>query len=100
LKQFDLPGTLFLVPAVISLLLALQWGGSAYSWKDARVIALFVVFGILFAIFIGIQWWQESRATVPFHIIKNRNIWGGVWYGVFMGASLFVFTYYVSDSPF
>jgi hypothetical protein len=100
LKQFDLPGTLFLVPAVISLLLALQWGGSAYSWKDARVIALFVVFGILFAIFIGIQWWQKCRATVPFHIIKNRNIWGGVWYGVFMGASLFVFTYYVSHSPF
>ncbi|KAJ5115390.1 MFS transporter [Penicillium alfredii] len=94
-KQFDLPGTFFLVPAVISLLLALQWGGSAYPWSNGRVVALFVVFGALFSVFLGIQMWQKDRATIPIRIMKNRNIWGGVWYGVCLVAALFLFTYYL-----
>lgn len=57
LKQFDLPGTLFVVPSIICLIFALQWGGSTYSWSDGRIIALFVVAGITFVIFLGIQVW-------------------------------------------
>lgn len=95
LKQFDLPGTFILIPGVICLLLALQWGGSAYPWDDGRIIALFVVFGVLFIVFLGVQVWQKDRATIPLRLMKNRNIWGAVWYGVFLGAAMFIFTYYV-----
>jgi hypothetical protein len=38
----------------VSLLLALQWGGSKYAWDNGRIIALFVLFGILITAF-GIQ---------------------------------------------
>ncbi|KAI1095680.1 MFS transporter [Rostrohypoxylon terebratum] len=72
IKQLDLPGTFFLIPSVICLLLALQWGGAKYSWNNGRIIVLFVVFGVLGIIF-----------------------WGGVWYGVCMGGALFVFSYYL-----
>ncbi|KAJ5180495.1 MFS transporter [Penicillium capsulatum] len=95
LKQFDLPGTFFLVPAVICLLLALQWGGSAYPWSNGRIVALFVLFGVLFIIFLGVQVLQKDRATIPFRIMKNRNIWGAVWYVVFLGGAMFIFTYYL-----
>ncbi|EMR71349.1 hypothetical protein MGN70_009034 [Eutypa lata] len=94
-KQFDLPGTLFLIPSVICLLLALQWGGAKYPWGDGRIIALFVVFGVLGIAFWCIELWQKDRATVPLRILKNKNIIGGVWYGVCIGAALFVFTYYL-----
>lgn len=34
LKQFDPIGTLFFMPAIICLLLALQWGGAQYEWSN------------------------------------------------------------------
>lgn len=35
-KQFDPVGTCVFIPAIICLLLALQWGGSKYSWRSGR----------------------------------------------------------------
>ncbi|KAJ5409073.1 hypothetical protein N7509_002956 [Penicillium cosmopolitanum] len=65
LGEFDLLGSLFFLPSIICLLLALQWGGTKYAWDNARVIALFVVFGVLFIVFAVLQWWGQDRATVP-----------------------------------
>jgi MFS family permease len=80
LKQFDLPGTFFLIPSILCLIFALQWGGSMWAWSNFRIIALFIVSGVSFMIFIGIQIWQEDQATIPLRLMKNRNIWGAVWY--------------------
>ena len=98
LKQFDLPGTVFLVPSIICLIFALQWGGSAWPWNNSRIIALFVVSGVAFITFLGIQVLQGDRATIPLRLMKNRNIWGAVWYGACISAAMFVFTYYVCCS--
>ncbi|TVY84980.1 Efflux pump roqT [Lachnellula suecica] len=94
-KSFDLIGTFFLIPGIICLLLALQWGGAKYPWDNARIIALFVVFGVLMAVFIGVEFWQKDRATIPLRILKDRNILGAVWFGICMGGALFIFTYYL-----
>jgi MFS family permease len=95
LKQFDLPGTVILVPSIICLIFALQWGGSTWPWSNGRIIALFVISGVTFIIFLGTQVWQGDRATIPLRLMKNRNIWGAVWYGICISAAMFVFTYYV-----
>ncbi|KAI2625238.1 MFS general substrate transporter [Xylaria nigripes] len=95
LKEFDLPGTLFLVPSVISLLLALQWGGAKYPWGDGRIIALFVIFGVLGIIFWCVEIWQKDSAIIPCRMLRNKNITGGVWYGVWTGIAIFVFTFYL-----
>lgn len=95
LRQFDLPGTIFLIPSIICLIFALQWGGSLYSWSSARIIALFVVSGVTFVAFLAIQVWQKDQATVPIRLMKNRNVWGAAWYGICISAAMFVFTYYV-----
>ncbi|KAJ7130999.1 hypothetical protein C8R44DRAFT_871546 [Mycena epipterygia] len=42
IEQFDPWGTLVFIPAIICLLLSLQWGGSQYSWGNGRIIALLV----------------------------------------------------------
>jgi MFS family permease len=37
LEQFDLLGTVLFIPAIVCILLALQWGGSTYAWGNARI---------------------------------------------------------------
>lgn len=96
LKELDLIGSLFFLPAIISLLLALQWGGTKYAWGSGRIIGLFVVFGVLGLAFIAVEIWAGDRATVPPRLIKNRNIWGSAWYALALGAAFFVLTFYVS----
>lgn len=95
LKELDLIGSLFFLPAIISLLLALQWGGTKYAWSSGRIIGLFVVFGVLGLAFIGVEIWAGDRATVPPRLIKNRNIWGSAWYALALGSAFFVLTFYL-----
>jgi hypothetical protein len=97
IKELDLIGSLFFLPALISLLLALQWGGTKYAWGSGQLIGLLVVFGVLILVFMGVQWWAGDRATVPPRLIKNRNIWGSAFYAVAIGAAFYVLTYYVSS---
>lgn len=94
-KQFDPIGTAIFMPCVISLLLALQWGGSKYPWSNGRIIALFIVFGILAIAFGLVQIWKQDNATVPPRILKQRTMAFSVWYVVCMGGSFFVLIYYI-----
>ncbi|KAI5196479.1 MFS transporter [Aureobasidium subglaciale] len=93
--DFDPAGTIIFLPMIICLLLALQWGGSTYPWSSGRVIALFVVFGMLCAIFIGIQFYVGEKATIPPRIIKQRTVAASAWFGVSLGAAFFLFVYYL-----
>ncbi|KAJ7124279.1 major facilitator superfamily domain-containing protein [Mycena epipterygia] len=92
---FDPLGTLVFIPGIISLLLALQWGGSKYAWKSARIIALFIVFGVLFSIFIGVQLWKQERATIPPRILKQRSMWSSALFVFSIGSSFFILSFYL-----
>jgi MFS family permease len=93
--QFDPVGTVVFIPAIVCLLLALQWGGSTYPWSDGRIIALFVVFGVLIIAFVGIQIWRGEDATVPPRIFMQRSILAGVGFGICLGGAFFLFIYYL-----
>ncbi|CAI7594497.1 unnamed protein product [Penicillium discolor] len=95
LKRMDPLGILAFIPAVVSLLLCLQWGGTKYSWGNARIIILFVLFGILGFAWCIIQVWQQDNATVPPRLLKNRNVLGAVIHATFLGGSFFIFGYYL-----
>ncbi|QIW97144.1 hypothetical protein AMS68_002662 [Peltaster fructicola] len=95
LEQFDLIGTAIFVPMIVCLLLALQWGGSTYPWSNGRIIALFVLFGVLLIAFIGVQFWKDENATLPPRVVSNRTVWAASIYCVCMGAAFFIMVYYV-----
>jgi EmrB/QacA subfamily drug resistance transporter len=95
LSKFDLHGTAVFLPAVVCLLLALQWGGGTYAWKSGRIIALLVIAALLVISFIVIQVWKQDNATVPPRVMANRNVWGSAWYIAMLGASFFIMVYYL-----
>ncbi|KAN0067849.1 Major facilitator superfamily domain containing protein [Elaphomyces granulatus] len=95
LQQLDLEGTIFFPPGIVCLLLALRWSGTKYEWKDARVIILFVLFGILITGFVAVQIWKQERATVPPRVLKDRNFWASAWFDASLSASFFIMVYYL-----
>ncbi|KKZ61010.1 hypothetical protein EMCG_04346 [[Emmonsia] crescens] len=95
LKQLDPWGTATFMPGIICLLLALQWGGTKYAWSSARIIALFVVFGILIIAFIIIQIWVGENATVPPRIMKQRSMVFGAFFAFTLGSSFFILVFYL-----
>jgi hypothetical protein len=89
-------GFLIFIPAVVSILLTLQWGGVEYDWGNARIVVLCVLFGICAVMWCFVQFWKQDNATVPPRLVKDRNVYGAVIHATFLGGSFFVFGYYVS----
>jgi hypothetical protein len=84
------------VPAVVCLLLALQWGGTKYPWSSARIIALLVIFGVFMLLFIGIQIGSEhENTTVSPRIFMQRSILAGSFYSFCLGAGFYILVYFL-----
>ncbi|KAG9251473.1 major facilitator superfamily domain-containing protein [Emericellopsis atlantica] len=94
--ELDLPGTAIFIPAIICLLLALQWGGADYAWNSATIIGLFCGFGAMIAIFVGIQLWQGDKGTLPPRLFANRDVLCAMLFAMFFGAGFFPLIYYLS----
>lgn len=83
----DFGGTIILIASVCCMLLALQWGGSKFSWKSSQVIGLFVGFGVLVTLFGYLQYRLGDRATIPRKILLQRSILMGCCYVFFLNMS-------------
>lgn len=96
LRRIDALGMLALVPAVVCLCMALQWGGTKYSWGSGRVIALLVLSAVLLLAFVAVQIWRpEQQVTVPPRILCQRSIAAGFLAACCMGAHMTIFAYYL-----
>lgn len=95
IQQLDPFGTLAFLPAIVCLVLALQWGGTNYAWSDGRIIALLVLFVVLIAAFVVIQWWQQENATIRPRVFLQRSIASGFVYAVCVGAGMISLGYFV-----
>ncbi|KAH8694979.1 putative efflux pump antibiotic resistance protein [Talaromyces proteolyticus] len=93
--QLDPLGTLAFLPSIVCLILALQWGGTQYSWSNGRIIALFVVFGVLMVAFILIQKWKQETASVPPRFVKKRSIVSGSFFSLCVGGCMILIVYYL-----
>ncbi|RLL96869.1 hypothetical protein CFD26_104810 [Aspergillus turcosus] len=55
LRQLNGVGILAILPGIVCLCLALQWGGTKYAWSEGRIVALLVLAIILLIAFVLIQ---------------------------------------------
>ncbi|KAJ5685232.1 hypothetical protein N7536_007851 [Penicillium majusculum] len=106
-KELDLIGASLLIPAIVCLILALQWGGNTYTWGSSQIIGLFVGSGLLTILFVASQIYvskqdeknptgqNAGRATLPPSILKQRTIWSAGLFAFFFSGGFFLLVYYV-----
>ncbi|KAJ4312032.1 hypothetical protein N0V84_010145 [Fusarium piperis] len=91
--RMDPIGTVLFLPGIVCLILALQWGGASDPWSDGRIIALFVVAGVLLLAFVGVQVWRQEDATTPPRIISQRSVACGIVYAMCIGGGMISLLY-------
>ncbi|KAK6496238.1 hypothetical protein TWF481_002262 [Arthrobotrys musiformis] len=95
LLQLDAVGTLMLVPGVVCLVLAMQWGGQKYEWSNGRIIVLLVLMSVLLAGFAAVQVLLPKTATLPIRIFKQRSVVAGFWQTLCIGSSMYIIVYFL-----
>jgi EmrB/QacA subfamily drug resistance transporter len=93
-QRIDWWGAATLVGAVISLMFALELGGSKYAWDSAAIIALFVSFALLFAIFLFVET-KAAEPIISFNMFKQRLFATSNALALCYGATFIVATIYI-----
>jgi MFS family permease len=96
-RFFDLDplGFVMVAGSISSLLFALEFGKENQAWSSGRVVALFVVFGVLLVTFAAYQVWRGEKATIPPRILKQRTVVVACLFGFVIGSVLVVYPFYL-----
>lgn len=94
-QLLDLVGFTLFAPAVLQLLLALQFGGQAYPWNSSRVIGL-----LCGAVATAVVWgfWNRYRgddAMMPLSMIRQWNVLFSGVYVAFLTSAVYGAIYYL-----
>lgn len=95
LLQMDPVGTMLMMGAIISYILALQYGGQEHPWKSSVVIGLLVGFVLILVAFTVWEYFQGERGMVPPRLIAKRSVGAGSFFSFFYAGSYFVIIYYL-----
>lgn len=95
-RTFDLGGALILIPSVVMVLLALQFGGNTHPWASATVIGLFVGFGAMAALFLVWEWRiADADAMLPLFLFRNRIVVAAFLTTACVFGSTFIASYFL-----
>jgi EmrB/QacA subfamily drug resistance transporter len=96
--KVDLTGAALMMASAVTLLLALTWGGTRYSWLSQQIVVLMIAAAVLTAVFI---WWvlRAPEPFLPIAVLKNPVMRAGCvttacTQGVSIGLTIFVPLYY------
>jgi hypothetical protein len=95
LLHLDLPGFVIFIPAVLMLLLAVEWGGGKFPWHSATIIGLLCGCAGMMVVFAVWQWYQKDEASIPPKIFLSRNILTASVTSFFFFGSLQLMIYYL-----
>jgi EmrB/QacA subfamily drug resistance transporter len=92
--KFDIPGIVTMIVGIVSLLLALTFGGKDYAWSSWQIFGLFAVSSLALTAF-GFIEARAEEPILPVRLFKNRTftVMNGIGFlmsiGMF-GAIMFV----------
>ncbi|KAK6615001.1 major facilitator superfamily transporter [Botrytis cinerea] len=93
--NLDPCGFILFTSTIISFLLALEWGGSSYSWSSATIIGLFCTSFVLFLLFLYWEYKLGENAMIPLDMLKKRIVYSGCLTGMLNQGGLIVISYYL-----
>ena len=85
----DLVGFCLFAPAVLQLILALQFGGTQFPWNSSQVIGLFCGAAATFAVWL---WWNQRKgadALLPAAMVARTTVWTSGLYQAFLMAAVY-----------
>ncbi|KAJ5087945.1 hypothetical protein N7456_011561 [Penicillium angulare] len=94
-KRLDLPGFMAFVPFAISVILALEWAGTEYTWNSWRIILLWALTGFLLLVFLGLEYRAGDDSMFPLKLMCQRSVALGALFTFCNSAALFVTAYYL-----
>ncbi|WP_328803537.1 MDR family MFS transporter [Paenibacillus silvestris] len=86
--KFDIPGIATMVLGVVSLLLALTFGGKDYAWLSWQIIGLFAVAIVSLVSFVIIES-KAQEPILPVRLFKNRTFTTINGVGFLMAVGMF-----------
>ncbi|KAH9987956.1 MFS general substrate transporter [Xylariaceae sp. FL0662B] len=91
----DLVGFALFAPAIIQLLLALQYGGNQYAWGSSEVIGLLA--GCAATILVWFCWnkYKGDAALLPPSTIRRRAVWTAALFNACQMAAIYGALYYL-----
>ncbi|KAG7009296.1 efflux pump gsfJ [Physcia stellaris] len=93
--QMDLVGAVIAMGALLSYILALQYGGQSKRWSSSDVIGLIAGFILLWLTFGIWEYFQDERVMIVPRLFIQRPIAVSCLYAFFFGGSYFVVIYYL-----
>ena len=99
LKRLDWLGAVLNAAIYVTFVMIFTFGGSIWPWNDGRIIALFVVFGLVLLAFTVTQYFAvlttKERRLFPGQFLRSRSLILLYICTACLGASLYVAIYYI-----
>ena len=89
-------GLLFFIPSIISLILALQWGGTSSAWSSPKIIGLLVCFSVLFLLFLFVEFYFPTTAMAPPRVVLNRSVGASLFFTFMSSGGVMSGVYYLA----
>lgn len=86
--KIDLLGAALLSSGVVSLLLALEWGGNTYPWGSTTIVGLFGAAAVLLALFVAAEG-RAAEPILPLRLFRDRIFSVSNIVGFFVGLAMF-----------
>ncbi|KAK1078295.1 hypothetical protein LTR33_007351 [Friedmanniomyces endolithicus] len=95
-KSIDRPGFALISPAVIMLLLGLQFCGNEHPWNSPGFLGLIIGAAAIFVCSLFRERRQGDEAMVPFTLLNNKVIWSAAGDMAFVLTSVLVADFYLA----
>ena len=93
--HLDLIGFALFAPAVIQLLLAVQYGENKFPWNSSTIIGLFCGSGVTFMVWSVWNWRLGDLALIPVSMVIKRPVWTSSLTQAFSMTVIFIATYFL-----